>query len=76
MMYDEDLDGDFRLYQVRTSKILLTANCIASSSNVLFCAVFGAATKDPMNAAKRLDVGGFIETIHRLISHTKFINDV
>jgi hypothetical protein len=76
MMYDEDKDGDIKLYQVRTRKILLTANCISSSSNVLFCAIFGAATKNPIAAAKRLDIGGFIETIHRLVVDTKFIKEI
>ena len=76
LLYDKDRDGDIKLYQVRTRKILLTANCVASSSNVLYCALFGAVTKDPISAAKKLDIGGFIETIHRLVSDTKFINDV
>lgn|GEM_PF-688674 len=76
MMYDEEKDGDFRLYQVRTRKILLTANCISSSSNILYCAIFGIATKNPLEAAKRLDIGGFIETIRRLVVDTKFINEI
>jgi hypothetical protein len=75
MMYDEDKDGDVKLYQVRTRKILRAANCISTSSNVLYCTIFGVVTKDPMAAAKRLDIGGFIETIHRLVSDTKFIQE-
>jgi hypothetical protein len=76
MMYDEDKDGDINLYQVRTRKILLTANCISSSSNILFCAIFGVVTKNPLEAAKRLDIGGFIETIRRLVIDTKFIKEI
>ena len=76
LVYDENIDGDIELYKVRTRKILLTANCISSSSNILFCTIFGAVTKDPIKAVKRLDIGGFIETIHRLISDTKLINDI
>lgn len=68
ILYNEDTDGDIKLYQVRTRKILLTANCISSYSNIIFCTL--------LNDAKRLDIGGFIETIHRLISDTKFINDI
>jgi len=75
-MYDEKKDGDIKLYQVRTRKILLTANCISSTSNILYCAIFGAATKNPLEAAKRLDVGGVIETIRRLVVDTKFINEI
>jgi hypothetical protein len=76
MMYDENKDGDIKSYQVRTRKILLAANCISSSSNILFCAIFGAATKNPIVAAKRLDIGGFVETIRRLVVDTKFIKEI
>lgn len=76
MMYDEKEDGDIKLYQVRTRKILITSNCISSSSNILFCAIFGAVTENPVEAAKRLDIGGFIETIHRLVVDRKFINEI
>lgn len=75
-LYDEKTDGDIRLYQVRTRKILLTANCVSSASNVLSCAGIAIATKNPLEAAKRLDIGGFIETIHRLITDTKFIAEI
>ena len=76
MMYDEEKDNDIQLYQVRTRKILLTANCISSTSNVLFCAIFGALTKNPLEAAKRLDIGGFIETTRRLVVDTRFIKEI
>lgn len=76
LMYEEDRDGDIKSYQVRTRKILIVANSISSTSNVLFCAIFGVATKNPVEAAKRLDLGGFIETIRRLIIDTKFINEI
>ncbi len=75
-LYDEKNDGDFMLYQVRTRKILLTANCVSSTSNILFCSGIAIATENPLEAAKRLDIGGFIETIHRLISDTKFISEI
>lgn len=54
----------------------MTANCISSASNVLACAIFGAVTKNPVEAAKRLDIGGFIETIRRLFVDTEFINEI
>ena len=75
-LHDEKTDGDIKLYQVRTRKILLTANCVSSSSNVLFSAGVAIATKNPLEGAKRLDMGGFIETIHRLVSDTKFIAEI
>jgi len=73
LLYDEAKDGDIRLYQVRTRKILLTANCISSASNILVSAGIGFATQNPLEGAKRLDIGGFIETIHRLVVDTRFI---
>ena len=76
MMYDEEKDGDINLYQVRTRRILRAANCISSSSNILCCAIFGALTNNPVEAAKRLDIGGFIETIRRLVIDTKFIKEI
>jgi len=75
-LYDEKTDDDIRLYQVRTRKILLTSNCISSASNVLVSAGIAIATENPLEGAKRLDIGGFIETIHRLITDTKFIEEI
>ncbi|MDR1320704.1 MAG: hypothetical protein LBK56_04670 [Gracilibacteraceae bacterium] len=76
LMYDEEKDGDIRLYQVRTRKILLTANCISSASNILVATGIAIAAKNPAEAAKRFDIGGFIATIHRLVSDTKFIREI
>jgi hypothetical protein len=76
LMYNEEKDGDIRLYQVRTRKILTVSNCISSSSNILFSAGIAIATKNPLEGAKRLDIGGFIETVHRLVVDTKFINEI
>jgi len=76
LMFDETIDGDIRLYQVRTRKILITANCISSASNILVSAGIAVATKNPIEGAKRLDIGGFVETIHRLIVDTKFIEEI
>ncbi len=75
-LYDEKTDGDIRLYQVRTRKILLTSNCISSASNVLFCAGVAIATKNPLEGAKRLDIGGLIKTIESLFVDTKFIEEI
>lgn len=57
-----------KLHRVKTRKILLYSNLIASSSNVIITAI----SKD----VKLLDVGGIIETLHRLVSDTKFITQV
>ncbi|MCL2217585.1 MAG: hypothetical protein FWB91_11290 [Defluviitaleaceae bacterium] len=64
LFYDESVD-DPKLYEVRTRKILLLSNTIASTSNVIVTAF----TKNP----KILDVGGLIVTITRLVSDVRFI---
>jgi len=76
LMYDAEKDGELRLYQVRTRKILIVSNCISSSSNILFSAGVAMATNNPIEGAKRLDIGGFIETVHRLVVDIKFINEI
>lgn len=76
MLYDEKKDGNFKLYEVRTRRIIKTANVISSSSNLLVSAGFALAKKDVMNGVKQLDLGGYIETIHRLITDTKFIKEI
>ncbi len=67
LFFDESED-DKRLYKVRTRKILLYSNSIASTSNIIVSAV----KKDP----KVLDVGGLIVTISRLFSDIEFITQV
>ncbi len=66
LMYDESIDR--KLYEVRTRKILLYSNCIATTSNVIIAYI----KKDP----KMLDVGGLIVTIIRLFSDIRFITKV
>lgn len=67
MFYDKSID-DSKLYEVRTRKILLYSNLIASSSNVAATLI----TKNP----KILDVGGLIITISRLFTDIRFISRV
>ena len=64
LFYDESVD-DSKLYEVRTRKILLYSNCIATTSNVIISYI----AKNP----KILDVGGLIVTIMRLLSDVRFI---
>lgn len=68
LFYDEENDGDINLYKVRTKKILMYSNVIASTSNIIYVAI----SRD----LKKLDVGGMMVTIYRLISDSKFINDI
>lgn len=56
------------LYEVRTKKILLLSNSIASSSSVIATAI----TKNP----KTLDIGGLLNTISHLFLDVRFITQV
>lgn len=67
LFYDESIESR-TMYEVRTRKILLYSNLLASSSNLIVTAI----TKD----ASKLDVGGLLVTIGRLFSDIKFITKV
>jgi hypothetical protein len=64
LFYDESLD-DEKLYEVRTRKVILYSNSIASASNLI-------ATVLTKNYDK-LDVGGLLVTICELITDVRFI---
>ncbi len=65
LYYDEGNDGDRDLFEVRTRKILLYSNTLASTGNI-------AATLIMKNA-KMLDIGGLLVTISRLYTDARFI---
>lgn len=67
LFYDEAIDEP-KLYEVRTRKIILYSNCLASGSN----AIAAVITRNP----KILDVGGLLVTISRLFSDIRFITKV
>lgn len=64
---DETVD-DPKLYKVRTRKIILYSNTIASVSNVIAAAI----NKNP----QVFDVGGLLVTITRLFSDIRFITKI
>lgn len=68
LFYDEQKDGTESMYEVRTRKILSYSNVIATGSNVIVSAITEDMTK--------LDVGGILVTLYRLVSDYKFINKV
>ena len=65
LYYNEHHDGERKLFDVRTRKILLYSNALASSGNVAITLI----TKN----MKTLDVGGLAVTISRLYSDARFI---
>lgn len=74
LFYNEEKDISLDFYKVRTRKILLYSNLMATSSNVI---QVGVRTYLGDNSAlKQLDIGGVLVTIYRLISDTTFINTV
>lgn len=65
----EDFDKD--LYNVRTKKIILYSNMIATNSDIIQTAI--RACNCDENAIKDFDLGGFLVTIYRLITDTTCI---
>lgn len=65
LFYNEHSDGDPRLYEVRSRKIVTYSNTLSSVLNVGYV----AATKD----LTKLDVGGIIVTLWRILTDTKTI---
>lgn len=62
------------LYNVKTRKIIMLSNVVATSSSVIKTA-FETCNGNAM-ALKRMDWGGLIVTLYRLINDTEFINAV
>ena len=56
------------LYEVKTRKILGYSNAIASGSNILYVAL----SRD----IQKMDIGGILVTIYRLITDYKFIKSI
>lgn len=74
LFYDEKKDYSFDVYKIRTNKIINYSNLIATTSNVLYVAISSFLGNE--NAVKKLDVGGIIVTIHRLITDLKFRSEI
>lgn len=74
LMYDESIDKSRDLYSVRTRKIIMYSNIIASSSNVIWVA--GNMLTGNETAIKQLDIGGLIVTIKRILTDTAYIQQI
>lgn len=70
LYFDGDVENqaELDLYEVKTRKILSYSNAIASGSNILYVAL----SRD----IGKLDIGGIMVTIYRLISDRKFITSI
>jgi hypothetical protein len=74
LVHDFNKGESRKLYEVRTRKILSYSNYIASASNLL-CVTIAAALGNGA-AFRKLDIGGFIVTLYRLISDSDFIQKI
>lgn len=68
LFYDETSYSSWNLYEVKTRKILSYSNVIASGSNIIYVSL----SKD----LKKLDIGGFLVTLYRILTDYKFIKEV
>ncbi len=74
LTYDATSGISRDLYSVKTRKIILYSNLIASGSNVLW--VTGNMAAGNEEAIKELDIGGLIVTLKRLMTDTEYIRQV
>jgi hypothetical protein len=74
LFYDPNEYRSHKLYEVKTRKILSYSNLIASASNIIYVAV--RSYLGDITALTKLDVGGFLVTIYRLITDIKFIHQI
>lgn len=78
----ENGEMDRKLYQVRTKKIILISNIIASASNIIAVGIatgIGVVGENPeavKKSLKYLDVGGIFVTIAHLFTDLRFISKV
>ena len=68
LFYDKEKDGDRKLYEVRTRKILSISNALASAGNI----AYAVGTED----WRKLDVGGILVTLYRLFTDVRFITKI
>lgn len=71
LMYDKKIYENRDIYSVKTKKIIMYSNTIASTSNIIWAAL-NLKGGNP-EALKQLDIGGLMVTIYRLITDIDFV---
>lgn len=71
LLYDESKYDSREIYSVKTRKILMVSNTIATTSNLIW--VGGNLYAGDKRQIKNFDIGGLIVTMHRLVNDPKFI---
>lgn len=74
LMYDSSSVSSRDVYNVRTRKIILYSNIIATGSNALWTA--GNMIAGNEGVIKQLDIGGLIVTLKRLMNDTEYIRKI
>lgn len=74
LMYDPSMSISRNLYNVKTRKIIMYSNAIATGSNVLWVGANMYVGNEA--AVKQLDIGGLIVTLKRLTSDTEYIRQI
>lgn len=74
LLFDENRYDSRDLYSVKTRKIIMYSNVIASSSNVIWVGANMAIGNKGL--IKQLDIGGLRVTIHRLLTDEQFIRKI
>lgn len=64
-----------KLYEVRTRKIIMYSNAVATAFNLGLCG-FAAYKGEYKKAVENLDIGGLGVTVYRIITDPKFIDKV
>lgn len=74
LFYEEKLGISKELYSVRTKKIILYSNVIASSCNIITTLL--NMQSGNILSAKDLDIGGIMVTIYHLIEDPRYIRQI
>ena len=74
LLYDEQKYSSRELYNVKTKKIILYSNLIASSSNVIWVGANMYSGNE--KAIKDLDIGGLLVTLYHLVYDTRYIQKI
>jgi len=74
LMYDTSMPYTRDVYNVRTRKIIMYSNIIATGSNVLWTG--GKAAIGKADDIRKMDIGGLIVTLNRLVTDREYIHQI
>lgn len=74
LYYDPQKYSNRDIYEVKTRKILMYSNLIATTSNLIWVGANAAAGNE--TALEDLDIGGIIVTMYKLVTDSKFIQSI